>query len=71
MSLNCGQQWAYCSSPRWYMSMKRHGRMILTGETEELGEKTVPVSLRPPQIPHVLTWERTRTSALRGRQLTA
>jgi hypothetical protein len=26
--------------------------MILTGETEELGEKAVPVPLCPPQIPH-------------------
>jgi hypothetical protein len=33
--------------------------MKLTGETEELGEKPVPVSLRPPQTPHGLT----RTSA--------
>jgi hypothetical protein len=25
MSLNCGQQWAYCSSPGWYVSMEIHG----------------------------------------------
>jgi len=28
--------------------------MILTGETEVLGEETVPVPLWPTQIPHVL-----------------
>jgi hypothetical protein len=36
-------------------------------ETEELGEKPVPVSLRPPQLPHGLTRARTRASAVRGR----
>jgi hypothetical protein len=29
--------------------------MKLTGETEVLGEKPVPVPLGPPQIPHGLT----------------
>jgi hypothetical protein len=28
-----------------------HGEMILTGETEGLGEKPAPVPLCPPQIP--------------------
>jgi hypothetical protein len=41
MSLNCGHQWAYFSSPRCYMSMESHGGMILTGKTEEL-RKTCP-----------------------------
>jgi hypothetical protein len=36
------------------MSMESHGGMILTGEPEELGEKTVPVPLCPPQIRFVL-----------------
>jgi hypothetical protein len=40
-------------------------------KTEVLGEKPVPVSLCPPQIPHRLTRDRTRASAVRGRQLTA
>jgi hypothetical protein len=31
-SLNCNQQRAYCSSPRWYMSMESHGGMISVGE---------------------------------------
>ena len=34
-------------------------------------EKPVTVPLRPPQIPHGLTWDRTGTSAVRGRRLTA
>jgi hypothetical protein len=33
--------------------------------------KPVPVPLCPPQIPHGLTWDRTRFSAVRGRRLTA
>jgi hypothetical protein len=31
--------------------------MILTRETEVLGETPVPVSLGPPQIPHGMTWD--------------
>ena len=34
------------------------GRMILTGESEVLGEKPIPVLLRPPQIPYGLAWNR-------------
>jgi hypothetical protein len=41
------------------------------GKTEELGEKPVPVPLCPPQIPHGLTRDRTRASAMGGRRLTA
>jgi hypothetical protein len=41
------------------------------GKPEELGEKPVPVSLCPPQIPHGLTWDRTRAFAVGGRRLTA
>jgi hypothetical protein len=43
----------------------------LQGKTEVLGEKPVPVPLCSPQIPHGLTRDRTRASAVRGRQLTA
>jgi hypothetical protein len=43
--------------------------MKLTGKTEVLGEKPVPVPLFPPQIPHGLTRDRTRASAVRGRRL--
>jgi len=41
------------------------------GQTEELGEKSVSVLLCPQHIPHWLIWTRTRTSAVRGRPLTA
>jgi hypothetical protein len=41
------------------------------GKTEELGEKPVPVPLCPPQMPHGLTQDRTRASAVGGRRLTA
>jgi hypothetical protein len=39
-------------------------------KTEELWGKPVPVILWPPQIPHGLTWARTRLSTVRGRRLT-
>jgi hypothetical protein len=41
------------------------------GKTEVLGEKPVPVPFCSPQIPHGPTRDRTRASAVRGRQLTA
>jgi hypothetical protein len=41
------------------------------GKTEVHGEKTVPVPFCRPQIPHGLTRVLTRTSAVRGRRLTA
>jgi hypothetical protein len=41
------------------------------GKTEVLGEEPVPVLLCQPQIPHELTRDRTRASAVRGRRLTA
>jgi hypothetical protein len=47
------------------------GGMTLTGKTEVLGEKRVTVPLGPSQISHELTWDRTRTSVVRGRRLTA
>jgi hypothetical protein len=52
--------WVWRATVEWYWQ----------GKAEELGEKPVPVSLCPPQIPHGLTRERTRTSAERGRRLT-
>jgi hypothetical protein len=52
--------WVWRATVEWYWQEK----------TEELGEKPVPVPLCPPQIPHGLTWERTRASAVRGRRLT-
>lgn len=47
------------------------GVMILTGKTERLGEKPVPVALRPPQVTHALTWARNRASAVKNRRLIA
>jgi hypothetical protein len=41
------------------------------GKTEVLGEKPVPVPLHSPQIPHGLTRDRTRASAVGDRRLTA
>ena len=38
--------------------------MILTGETEVLGEKPVKVSHCSPQTSHGLTWDRSRVSAV-------
>jgi hypothetical protein len=43
--LNCGHQRAYCSLPRCYMSVDSHGGMILTGETEALGENSPSATL--------------------------
>ena len=40
--------------------------MILTGETEVLGDKPVTVPICPPEISHGLAWVRTRVSAMRG-----
>jgi hypothetical protein len=68
MSLNCGHKWAFCSSPK---TMESHGGMILTGENEDLEEKTVPVPLSPTQIQHRLTQARNRVSMVRGQRLTA
>jgi hypothetical protein len=47
--------------------------MKLTWENRSTrgGGEPVPVSLCPPPIPHGLTQDRTRASAVRGRRLTA
>jgi hypothetical protein len=76
-------RWGGSSTQAWtptYVSILRIPQMIWVwrptmewywqGKTEELGEKPVPVPLCPPQIPHGLTRERTRASAVRGRRLT-
>jgi hypothetical protein len=38
--------------------------MILTGETEAVAEKPLPVPLHTAQISHGLTWDRSRASAV-------
>jgi hypothetical protein len=53
------------------MIMESHGGMILTGETEKLGEESVPIPLCPTQISHGLTRTRTQASEVRGRWLNA
>jgi hypothetical protein len=71
---------AYCAilSGRWiwraFLLLHFNGALVewnWQGKTEVLGEKPVPVPLCPPQIPHKLTWDRTRASAVRGQRLTA
>jgi hypothetical protein len=69
MSLNCSHQLACCSL--LYMSTESHGGMMLTGETEKLGEKPVPAPLHPPQTPHGLTRMWTLVFAVRDQWLTA
>jgi hypothetical protein len=44
--------------------------MILTGETEVLGEKPFAVPIFSPQISHNLAWNRTRGCAVKGQRLT-
>jgi hypothetical protein len=63
VSLNCGYQQTYCSSPRCYMNIENHGRRILTGETEELGENLSKCRFVHP---HWLTWAWTRASVVTG-----
>jgi hypothetical protein len=46
-----------------------NGGMILTGETDGLRDKRVPLHTRSPQIPHGLTLAWTPSSAVKSRQL--
>jgi hypothetical protein len=55
----------------FFRVMEHRWNEIDRGKTEVLGEKPVPVPLCPPQIPHGLTRDRARASAVRGRRLTA
>jgi hypothetical protein len=54
-----------------FQVMEHHWNEIDRGKTEVLGEEPVPVPLCPPQIPHGLTRDRTRTFAVGDRRLTA
>jgi hypothetical protein len=54
MSLNCGHQRAYCSSPRLIWVWRATVEWCWQGKTRELGNKPVPVPLCPTQIPHGL-----------------
>jgi hypothetical protein len=62
VSLNCDHQRAYCSFPRWYMSMEPRW----DDTDRKLGQKAAPVPLVSPQISHGLT----RASAAKDRWLT-
>jgi hypothetical protein len=53
------------------MNIEGHGGMLLSGETEELGENSVPVSLFQTKIPHRLARERTWASEVKGQILNA
>jgi hypothetical protein len=53
------------------MFVKQSVDCELTGETEVLGENSVPVPLCLSQIPHDLTRVRTRAAAVGSRRLTA
>jgi hypothetical protein len=71
-SLNCCQQRAYFSSPRWHMSMEpRHNYTDSVKLKKKFWENPDPVPLYSSQIPHGLTRTRIRASAVRGRRLTA
>jgi hypothetical protein len=47
------------------------GGMIIGRGNRSTRRKTTPVPLCPPQIPHDLTWDRTRAAAVGSRRLTA
>jgi hypothetical protein len=51
--------------PQMMMIMEKSVEWGLAGETE------VPVPLCPPQIPHDLTWDRTRAASVGSQRLTA
>jgi hypothetical protein len=70
-SLNYSHNKAYYSYPRLHTSMQSYGGLILTGETEEVREKPVPVPHCPPQITHGLTLQRTQASVVKSQWLTA
>jgi hypothetical protein len=71
MSLNCGHQWAYCSSPKWCMSMERYGDVLLTRTTDKT-ERNLSQCQSVHHKSHVgLSRARTRASAVKGRRLTA
>jgi hypothetical protein len=69
MSLNCGHKWAYCSSPRWYMSMESQSE--IKRENWRTRRETCPSNALPSANPHGLTQTQTWAYAGRGRWLTA
>jgi hypothetical protein len=71
MSLNCRHHRAYCSSPRWYLSMDPRWNDIDRANRRTRRKNLIPVPLCPPQIPHGNNRSRTQATAVRGRRLTA
>jgi hypothetical protein len=55
------------SFPRLNMGVEGHGEMISTGDNRRTRRKTCNSALCPPQIPHGLTGDRIRDSAVRAR----
>jgi hypothetical protein len=53
------------------MSVEQLVKWELAGGNEVLGEDLPPISLCSPQIPHDLTWARTRAAAVGSRRLAA
>jgi hypothetical protein len=47
------------------------GGMRIDRGNRSTRRKPAPVPLCPPQIPHDLTWDRTRAAAVRSQRLTA
>jgi hypothetical protein len=58
-------------SPPFLQVMEHRRNEIDRGKPKYSGEKPVPVPLCPPQIPHGLTRDRNRASAVGDRRLTA
>jgi hypothetical protein len=66
LSLKCGHQRAYCSSFRRCIPEHRDTvEWYWQGKTEKLGEKTLPVPVRPPEIPYWLSRVQSPTYAIR------
>jgi hypothetical protein len=67
VSLNCGHKGSYCSSSRWYMSMERHGGMILTAGNRGTQRKAFPSTTSSTTNP---TWtDPFANRGLRGERL--
>jgi hypothetical protein len=53
---------------RWQMNEMKYGTEVKKPKYLEKDPVAMP---SPPQVPHRLTWDRTPTTAVRGRRLTA
>jgi hypothetical protein len=69
----CGYCLAFCTSSRWeaMVIVKQIDGMQIGRGTRSTRRKPAPLPLCPPQIPHDLTWVRTRAAAVGSRRLTA